>query len=410
MSKSRLLILMAVLFLIIGPATLVRGQVEAAVATGTAVISDGVHGGPSATNGTITYVMANVPAPAAGTMLVGWLISDDGSAKLNTGAMTVAGDGSIHHRYNAPSGDDLIALYDKVAITVEADADAEAAAPGGPIAYSHAVPTAAIVHIRHLVSLWAQPEDTTNGILTNLNEQLDVAILHANLAGNATDIAGVRQHIEHVINAIEGMDGANYGDLDGNGAIQDFGDGYGAIPHAQNRKHGPFAAGGAAADDVVVSGANLVDITGKNAEDWAGLARDQALAALATDSLALAKVLLGPGVDTVVTRLESARNGFDADGDGTIESIAGEGGAAQAYVEGQRMATYTLAAGGFSPTAAELAAAAGAGTSGPGIGLPSVGDPSVPALAQAALIAGLVLLSTGGGVLILRRRRSRISA
>ena len=404
MSKSKLVLIMAVLFLIIGPATLVLDKAEAAVASGTAVISDGARDGPEATNGTITYVMADVPAPAAGTVLVGWLISDDGSVKLNTGAMTVAGDGSIHHHYNSPTGDDLIAAYDKVAITVEAEADAEAAAPGGPIAYSHAVPNGAMVHIRHLVSLWAQPEDTTNGILTNLKEQLDVAILHANLAGNATDIAGVRQHIEHVINAIEGMDGANYGDLDGNGAVQDFGDGYGAIPHAINRTHGPFAAGGAADDDVVVSGANLVDVTGKNAEDWAGLARDQALAALATDSLALAKVLLGPGVDTVVTRLQAARWGFDTDGDGTIESIAGEGGAVQAFVEAQKMATYTLETGGFEAAAGEAAAG-----SGPGIGLPSVGDPTIPAMAQAALIAGFVLLSTGGA-LVLRRRRSRTDA
>ena len=285
-----------------------------------------------------------------------------------------------------------------MAITAELEADADAAAPAGEVLYSHAVPLGAIAHIRHLLSSW--PPGEANGILTDLKVQLDVAVLHANLANNSTDLAGIAAHIEHVINAIEAAGGPNYGDVNGDGEIQDVGDDVGVLAHAQNRQHGPFAAGEAASDDVVVDGAALVDITGKNAEDWATLARDIALNALDQTGITLAKVLLGPGANTVISSLEAARDGFDTDGDGTIESIAGEGGADQAYVEAQRMATYTLRSGGF---------AAGDSVAGPGIGLPSVGDTSVPGLAQAALIASLVLLSTGGLILV-RRRRTRTNA
>ena len=189
--------------------------------------------------------------------------------------------------------------------------------------------------------------------------------------------------------------------MNGDGVTQDVGDSVGVLAHAQNRKHGPFAAGAAADDDVVVAGAALVDVTGKNAEDWATLGRDIALTSLSQTNITLAKLFLGPGAGTVISTLEAARDGFDTDGDGTIESIAGEGGADQAYVEAQRMATYTLRAGGFA--AADTAAPA---VVGPGIGLPSVGDSSVPGLAQAALIASLVLLSTGGLILVRRRRSS----
>ena len=66
----------------------------------------------------------------------------------------------------------------------------------------------------------------------NLEAQLDVAITHANLAKGQTTIEGVHQHLEHVINAIEGLDGANYGDLNGDGTTQDFGDGVGVLGHA----------------------------------------------------------------------------------------------------------------------------------------------------------------------------------
>ena len=206
MSKLSILVLLVFFALITMPASLARAQEADAVAAGTAVISDSVHDGAEATNGSITYLMTDIPDPAAGTVYVGWLISDDGAVKLNTGgAMAVADDGSIQHHYTSPDGDDLIALYNKVAITAELEADADAAAPAGEVVYSHAVPLGAIAHIRHLVSSW--PPGEANGILTDLKAQLDVAVQHANLAKDSTDLAGIAAHIEHVINAIEAMDG-----------------------------------------------------------------------------------------------------------------------------------------------------------------------------------------------------------
>ena len=402
MSKLSILILLAFFALMTMPASLARAQeatpvlISEEAAAGTAVIWDS----GAALNDSITYSMTDIPAPAAGTVYVGWLISDDGTVKLNTGgAMAVAVDGSIDHSYTSPDGDDLIAPYNKVAITAELEADADAAGPAGEVVYSHAVPLGAMVHIRHLLSSW--PPIVENGILTDLKIQLNVAIDHANLAKDSTDLAGIAAHIEHVINAIEATGGPNYGDVNGDGVTQDVGDSVGVLAHAVDREHGPFAAGAAADDVVVVDGAALVDITGKNAEDWATLGRDIALTVLDQTNITLAKLFLGPGANTVISALEAARDGYDTDGDGTIESIAGEGGADQAFVEAQRMATYTLRAGGF--TAADSAAPA---VVGPGIGLPSVGDSGVPGLAQAALIASLVLLSTGGLILVRRRRSS----
>ena len=108
----------------------------------------------------------------------------------------------------------------------------------------------------------------------------------------------------------------------------------------------------------------------------------------------------------------------------TIESIANEGGAAQAFVEAQKIATYTLTPGAPAPVATPTPEPGATATPDPDAtatpepeeeeegglpGLPSVGDSSVPLMAQVALIVSLLTLGTGG-ILFIRTRRSRTSA
>ena len=386
--------LLGVLLLLAVPIGLVQAQDASPVSIGTAVISDSARDSEEATNGTITYILTGLTPPPADKALEGWLVSDDGSVKLSTGVIEIAADGSVHHRYTSPTGEDLIAGYDKVVITEEPVPDDDPG-PSDVVLYSHTVPPGAMAHIRHLVS--SGPPGGPNGILTHLKEQLDVAITHANLASNSTTIEAVQSHTHHVINILEGSEGPNY-----DASFGDPGDAFGAINHAIDRKHGPFAAGGAPNDDVVVGGAALVDTNGMNAQDWATLARDTAVDKVLTADIAVAKVFLGPGAGSVISSLEAARHGFDTDQDGTIESIAGEGGAQQAFIEAQKMATYTLTPG--APAAVVAATPAPSD-----IETPATGDTSIPRLARLGLIAGLVLLAAGS-MLLVRSRRSRIRA
>ena len=227
MFRSKLLVLLALSLLMLMPVGLVHAQ--DGVAAGTAVIWDDMS-----LSDAITYSMTDVPAPAVGREYVGWLISDDGSIKLNTGPMTVGTDGSIAHTFDSSNsrhtGDNLILGYDKVVITDEAAGD-DPDAPAGPAVFHHVVPSGAMAHIRHLLATW--PPDADKGILTNLREQLDVAILHATLAQGSDSIENIRLHAHHVINIIEGADGANY-DV----SFGDPGDGLGVLLHADDRKHG----------------------------------------------------------------------------------------------------------------------------------------------------------------------------
>ncbi len=377
MSRVKLSVLLGLTLLLALPVGLAQAQEEeTAPPSGTAVIWD-----DAALSDAITYTMSNVPAPDAGTVLEGWLVSDDGSVKLSTDVMTVEEDGSINHTYVSPTGDNLIHSYDKVVVTVEPVSDNDPG-PSGIFAYSASVPSGGMAHIRHLLTNW--PPGADKGILTNLKEQLGVALLHAQLADNQNTIAGIQQHLEHVINAIEGPTGANYGDLDGNGSTEDFGDGIGVLAHAADRAYGPFAAGAAAESARIVAGAALVDEYGKNAEDWAGEARDNALFGLDQTNVNFAKI----NVANTISLLDAALNGFDSDGDGDVDVPATAG----AYVAAQEMAAYDLEPGALP------------GPAGPSLGGLSVGDSSVKTAVQAALIASLVLLGAGGILLASRRR------
>ena len=110
---------------------------------------------------------------------------------------------------------------------------------------------------------------------------------------------------------------------------------------------------------------------------------------------------------------------IDKDASGTIDSVLGEGGAAQAYVEAQLMATYNLQVGPpptptptpttVPPTATAVPPTPTA-TAAPPTATPippeSVGDPAIPQLAQLALLASLVFLIGGGFVVLGRRPRA----
>ena len=85
MSRSKFILVLALLFLLAVSATLLAqtpGLISAQTpeGTGTAVVFDdqGLSDG-------IVFTMTGVTAPAEGKEYVGWLVSDDGSKKLNTG-------------------------------------------------------------------------------------------------------------------------------------------------------------------------------------------------------------------------------------------------------------------------------------------------------------------------------------
>ena len=133
--------------------------------------------------------------------LEGWLVSDDGSVKLNLGILEVDEDGNVSHTFTSPDGENLIGLYDKLVITVEPVPDPDPG-PSALVYAIHTIPSGALNHIRHLL-FWWPPKEGEKGILTNLKEQLGAGIAHANLSLGSNDLDGVKKHAHHVVNILK---------------------------------------------------------------------------------------------------------------------------------------------------------------------------------------------------------------
>ena len=372
MSRYKILIVIALVLFMTVPSGLVgSAQASDVSGSGTAVIVDGL-----APSDTVIFSLSGVTIPKENTVYEGWLISDDGSTKLSTGIMTVTADGGLSHTFSSETGENFIANYDTAVITVEPVPDSDPG-PSDDVAFKHQIPASGMGHIRHLLTAWKRPVGAEVGILTNLRNEIQVAVDHADLAKKSSTLDDVKKHIHHVINIIEGEGGDNFAASFGNP-----GDGFGVLAHAQDRKHASFASNATPEDLVIAEHSKLVETHGGNAENWSMLARDQALDILDVGSLEGAQTLAG----AVGAVLQDALDGIAA---------TGQGGADQAYVEAQLMATYTL------PTTA-VAVVVGP----PSPTLPVTGDSAVPILAQITLAVALMLLFAGGFLLV-RNRRSR---
>ena len=120
--------------------------------------------------------------------------------------------------------------------------------------------------------------------------------------------------------------------------------------------------------------AKKVKAASDNVQAWSAAAKEDAAAVTAQEDLEVAKTLL----NVVNGKFQASMNGVQ---------VSKMGGAHEAYVSAQKMATFTLPAP--APAAADA---------------PSVGDAYVPATMQVMLFVSLMLL-IGGAAMLYRERR-----
>ena len=300
------------------------------------------------------------------------------AAGFSTGTATISS--------GQPTGENLFADFDKFVVTIEPVTDPDPG-PSADVALIHTIPAGGILHIRHLLfSLPSNPPyavgfhtGTPKGITVGLREQAWAAWVHADLSVNSTNLADAILHACHVVNIIEGTGAGKGENFDAN--CGNPGDGFGVLSYAADTVlHAGLSATAAAGDQKLVDHSKEVIDSANQAWAWAKDARDVALTAKTSTDF-LATQLLMRNVKSI---LGKTFNGFDADGDGAIERITGEGGTKQAYWAAQDMGEYLL-------------------TSPSDVAPPKTGDSNVPNVALAALLTGAFLLMTG--VYVYRRSR-----
>jgi len=323
-------------------------------------------------------ISLTMPILGSGHTYEGWLVSDDGHTALSVGEFDQAADGSVSHTYISPDGTNLASAYSEFQVK-ESD----------NVLYSDKISDGGLSHIRNLLYSHSGNPDYTSGAhegvakgtSVGLKDQADAALLHAGKGVDSTTLSDVQTHAGHVINIIEGDDGANF--------VADAGsegDGHGLLNYAAAAStEAKAVAAGDSSDNTFAQYESAVSTSADNVATWATSARDAAISARSATTLDVASAFI-TNAQTLLTRTVS---GYDTDRDGSIG--AGEGGASQAHLGAQSMAS-------FEPTVVadvvevEIHVEA-----------PDTGDINYGLLAIISLVAGAALV-TGGGFVFNRNR------
>jgi len=362
----KMVLIVAVMSLIV-PMSIAWGQ---STWTGTVSDSGSAPDGSSDShqlnlNDKMALSLSNLAQPGEGESYEALLISDDGSAELSLGALTVDADGSVSQSYTHPSGENLYSIYNKISVTLD-----------GNNVFAHQLSEGGTSHVRNLLfSAAGNPaysegphEGTPKGSAVGLQEQTGALLNRANQSVSATTIAALQTQACQFINVAEGSSGTNF-----SASCDNPGDGYGVLVYASDVADEADTA--ASATDVNVTGnAAGVAASARNVTTWISDARDNAVLATAASDLSVAQTYM-VNAQTLANR---SLKGFDSDRNGSVGSIVGEGGARQAYIGAQNMAEY-------APTVLTGDAA-----------LPKSGDVNLGLAAFMALITGVAMITIGG--------------
>jgi plastocyanin len=285
-------------------------------------------------------------APPAGQAFVAFLTTPDGSAAQPLGPLQIDGSGTAQLTFSAPSSENLLARYSRLVITQE-PAGSAAATPGGAPLFESTLPAQALQSIRQLLVSGANLP-TQQGYTTGLRAQSEELERHAQFLAQAQaagDLAGVKRHAEHIYNLVSGSLDPQFGDLNGDGRSQNPGDGFGLLENGGqigylNATSGAAVAAASAPDatNAIKVHAEHVRISAENMRSWATEIRTLALQL----SQAVDTASIAPQTTQLVTLSQQVSRGSDANGDGRIDPVPGEGGGLVAYEHAQYMAGFGL--------------------------------------------------------------------
>jgi serine/threonine protein kinase len=294
----------------------------------------------------VTMTALNMPLPPEGNQYEVWLIEESGEQRRSIGVLPLDQNGKGTVSFVDPQGRNLLALYNKIEITVEPKPD-PSPNPTTQVAYSAFLPPDGLKHVRHLlVSFSGAPNGTAlvDGLLRDAT-LVDDSAQKMLAAYQAKDEATTRQQAEAILNVIVGSQSEDHRDWDGDGQITDPGDGYGTLLNGDNAgyiqgtlSHAGYAATADDATDNMKVHGEHVQICAQNLSEWTPQLLDlmkQVLTAPAgTDS--------GQSIRQAVALADDILKGTDLNGNEKIEPIPGEGGAQTAYQHAFYMADMTV--------------------------------------------------------------------
>jgi len=310
---------------------------------GNVTVRDGA-GSAVGSNNSVVIALTGVPSAGAGMTYEGWLISSSGD-KVSVGTFNGP---SIAATWVSPTNENLAAKYGQFALSLELTPDPDPATPGA-ITYSGTITIGVLTPFLDLLSS-SSATATGNGVATALRGQTAVMVAHSNLADGSDTLGEKQTHVQHVINAVDGLG--------------DPGDDVGVLAYADEAK--TLAAQAKAGDPTnaaVTAAADALITAADRTIDRANLTKSNA------------NSVIGASSDNLIVQVALANVvGLSAQASDSAKDT---------YLAAQDLGAFVLEAGA-------------------GVAPPSAGDELVPMLALIVLVAGMVF--TGGGVAMLRRR------
>ncbi len=310
-------------------------------------------------NDSLLIAAEDLPTLPNGQVYAAWLAGNGNSVFLGT--LAPGSGGAQVLTYAASDHVNLLSDFDRLAVTRVSPTDTGQASNNAVLAGG--LPAQALLHVRHvLVGIPSTPNGA--GFALGLRDQTEELLRHAQFLQEAQvegNLANEKLHAEHLVNLIEGHDGEHYGDLNGNGKVDNPGDGFGVLANgAQDgyinglREHAKLAASAADATPEIKLHAGHVQIAGDNTQVRTSEIRDRALNLSKSRTVADTR----SDVQKVLALAQQTIAGLDLNGDEQIAPVPGEGGVAVAYQHAQLMAGIPLARPAAAAAGAPVATAA----------------------------------------------------
>jgi serine/threonine protein kinase len=290
----------------------------------------------------VTLSTSSMSLPPEGNQYEVWLIQDDGEQRINIGPIAFDAENRGSLTFVDSGGRNLIGTYSALEITIEPN-------DGNPnssnnIAFSVRLPQSGLTHVRHLLASFSSTPnqigfirglDADTRLLTDLSAQM----LAAFETGNEAELL---LHAERMLNMIVGNKSLpDYKDWNGNGAIDDPGDGYGLLLNGEQLgyiqgtfSHADLAITSPDATQNMLTHGEHVKVSALNMSDWTAQLRTQLIAIFENPASPEREAL----IRQAVAMANQIRIGVDVNGNENIEPIAGEGGAVTAYEHSYYMA------------------------------------------------------------------------
>jgi len=287
----------------------------------------------------VVYAKEMPPAPDEMQYEV-WLLG--GETRRSLGILEVNGDGEGELKFLDSSGENLLTIYSRFEITVEPSPDSNPL-PTGDVVYSGAVPPGPLVHVRHLLVNFSRTPDRiglTIGVIHSAQRIMEISQALRD-AQQDKDLNEMKRQSEGLVNLIEGDGGEHYGDLNDDGTITDFGDGFGLLPGARTGgyiqtsiEHARYASGTEDATAYIIDQVDKLEIAAQNLGGWTAQMRDAAISIADVDDI--------DASEEAVQQIEDLANlfmyGQDVNGNGRVEAIPDEGGAETMFNHARHMA------------------------------------------------------------------------